>query len=140
MQNHYTDLAGLEDDIYGCLEETLDEGFEKMEGIAAYAMAYSLLRRLDNVRAETIYNPLTEDPMTRDYATRAIEKIHPVTERIDSIRAKLDLRKAEKPPEKLASKTALKDLLQDLKLRTCQETPLANFLRARRQEGQSEPG
>lgn len=136
MQQDYTDLSGLEEDIYGCLEMTLELGFEKMEGIAAYAMAYALLRRLDHNRAEQIYSPLIDDPLTRDYGIKAIEKIQPVTDRIDDILAKLDIRQAEVAPEKFAAKTALKNLLQDLKMRTCQETPLANFLRKRRQDGQ----
>ncbi|WP_300528244.1 hypothetical protein [Maricaulis sp.] len=84
-------LKSLENEIIECLDIAIDCGLEANEGQAAFRMGMERLSQATDLKTDLIYAPLADDPATRDYISRLDGQLSGLTERIDILRAYLEI-------------------------------------------------
>ena len=84
-------LKSLETEIIECLDIAIDCGLEANEGQAAFRMGMERLSQATDLKTDLIYAPLSDNPATRDYVSRLDGQLAGLTERIDILRADLEI-------------------------------------------------
>lgn len=84
-------LKSLETEIIECLDIAIDCGLEVQEGQAAFRMGMERLSEATDLKTDLIYAPLADDPATRHYISRLDGQLAGLTERIDILRAYLEI-------------------------------------------------
>lgn len=84
-------LQSLETGVIDRLDDALDLGLESPAGRDAFRSAMRELTSATALTNELVYAPLLEDPATRDYVRQLDFKLFGLIERIEVLRAYLEL-------------------------------------------------
>lgn len=84
-------LRGYERHVIECLDIAIECGLDTDPGRDAFHLAMQCLSTATDLKAQLIYEPLADDPATRDYILRLDDHRYELMEGIDILRAYIEL-------------------------------------------------
>lgn len=91
MQSEIDLLRGYERHIIECLDIAIECGLDTEPGREAFHLAMECLNTATDLKAQLIYEPLADDPTTREYIERLDDHRYELMEGIDILRAYIEL-------------------------------------------------
>lgn len=91
MQSEIDLLRGYERHIIECLDIAIECGLDTEPGREAFHLAMECLNTATDLKAQLIYEPLADDPATREYVERLDDHRYELMEGIDILRAYIEL-------------------------------------------------
>ncbi len=91
MQSEIDLLRGYERHIIECLDIAIECGLDTEPGREAFHLAMECLNTATDLKAQLIYEPLADDPTTREYVERLDDHRYELMEGIDILRAYIEL-------------------------------------------------
>jgi|GEM_PF-1700459 len=84
-------LRDLEKQVIECVDIAIEAGLDSSEGLNAFKLGMEKFNASADLKSRLIYEPLADDPATRDYVTRLDDQLFGLSERIDILRAYIEL-------------------------------------------------
>ena len=91
MQSEFDLLRGYERHIIECLDIAIECGLDTEPGRDAFHLAMECMNTATDLKAQLIYEPLADDPATREYIERLDDHRYELMEGIDILRADIEL-------------------------------------------------
>ncbi|WP_203293983.1 hypothetical protein [Maricaulis parjimensis] len=130
MARHTDLLTDLESELFEALEAAGECGLDTMDGQFAFQRAMTALDLVTLERVEQIYEPLSGDPVTRDYIAHLDNQIRGLAARIDVLRTRIEVSLEAGLNEAGNLKGELDRMTRQLRVRFRREAALMPVFRA----------
>ncbi len=91
MSLHPDCLTDLETELFDALEAAEKAGLDQPDGQFAFQRGMTALDLVTLERSERIYEPLSADPVTRDYVLHLDSQLRGLVARIDVLRTRIEV-------------------------------------------------
>tara|TARA_R110000868_G_C10921530_1_gene765729 strand:- start:1509 stop:1976 length:468 start_codon:yes stop_codon:yes gene_type:complete len=113
-----------QEDVLQCLERAMENGLSSVRGVAAFHQGMERLDRLNEIKADQMYAPLSADPLARDCVAHLDEQLLDLMARIDLLRTHVELGLETGSDNAAGLRDSLQALTQQLKVCFNRETDL----------------
>jgi hypothetical protein len=130
-----TQFDAMQEDVLQCLERAMENGLSSVRGVAAFHQGMERLDRLNEVKADQMYAPLSVNPLARDYVAHLDEQLLDLMARIDLLRTHVELGLETGSDNVIGLRDSLQALTQQLKICFSREAALIPVYAAWQERG-----
>jgi hypothetical protein len=130
MARHPDCLKDLEAELFDALDAAEKAGLDKPDGHFAFQRGMTALDLVTLERAERIYEPLSADPVTRDYVVHLDNQLRGLVERIDVLRTRIEVSLEAELDDRASLSRELHRLAAQLRARFRREAALLPVFKA----------